>query len=59
LKAFLSWGVGAIIAVLMSEGIIPSITGMAALDAAILSALIYTPLSWGDRQRHAPGGAET
>ncbi|MEL6661709.1 MAG: cytosine permease [Pseudomonadota bacterium] len=59
LKAFLSWGVGAIIAVLMSEGIIPSITGMAALDAAILSALIYTPLSWGDRQRRAPAGAET
>ncbi|MEO0466161.1 MAG: cytosine permease [Pseudomonadota bacterium] len=55
-KAFASWGAGAIMAVLMSEGVIASITGMAALDAAILAALVYTPLSWGDRQRATQDG---
>lgn len=52
-SAFVSWGVGAVFAVLMSEEIIPSITGMAVLDAAVLSALVYGPLSWRRRQ-HVP-----
>ena len=50
-KAFLSWSIGAIAAILMSNGLLPSMTKIAALDAVALSALLYFPLAWPDRPR--------
>ncbi|MDJ0921590.1 MAG: cytosine permease [Henriciella sp.] len=41
---FVSWLVGATAAILMSEGLIPSPTSMAAMDAAILTGLLYALL---------------
>ena len=49
-KGFTAWGAGALTAILMSEAIIPSLTGMAAMDAAILSAAVYAVLAWRDKK---------
>ena len=50
LKGFATWAVGAAVSILMSEGLIPSLTGMAAMDAALLTGILYLALSWSDRQ---------
>lgn len=54
-KGFATWSVGAAVSILMSEAIIPSLTGMAAMDAALLTGLLYLALSWTDRST-APEG---
>lgn len=50
-KAFLAWSVGALIAVLASETIIGTLTGIAAIDALMVSGLLYLAISWNDRQQ--------
>ena len=42
----LAWGVGAVTAIAMEEGVVHSLTGAAAMDAAVLSAIVYLPLAW-------------
>lgn len=49
-KAFTAWAIGAVIAVLASEGIIPTLTKIAAIDAVILSAALYIALAWTERE---------
>ena len=49
-KGFVAWAVGAVWAVVASEQIIPSPTKIAAMDAIILSGLIYIALAWSDRR---------
>lgn len=49
-KGLIAWGVGALFAVLVSEGVIPPVTKIAAIDAVVLSAFIYLILSWKDRR---------
>jgi len=48
-KGFIAWLVGAIIALLASESIIPTLTKIAAMDAVILSAIVYLILAWNER----------
>ncbi|MEO1041623.1 MAG: cytosine permease [Pseudomonadota bacterium] len=55
-KAFLSWVIGAVIAILMSNSILPSITGMAAVDAAAMSGFLYTFFAWSERERRVVKG---
>lgn len=50
-KALIASGVGAVAAITMSENIINSITGMAAVDAMILAAIVYSILSINDRKQ--------
>ncbi len=50
-KGFVAWIVGAVYAILSSEGMIPTPSGIAALDAIVLSGLIYTALSWNERSK--------
>lgn len=54
-KGFATWAVGAAAAILMSEQIVPSLTGMAAMDAAFLTALLYLALSWSNRETRKQG----
>lgn len=54
-KGFATWAVGAAASILMSEGLIPSLTGMAAMDAALLTAVLYLALSWSERASRALG----
>lgn len=49
LKGFVAWAVGAVMAIAMEEGFLPSLTGMAAMDAAALSAIVYLVLAWNER----------
>ena len=51
-KGFAAWSAGALFAVLGSEALIPTLTGAAALDAMILSAVIYAVISWAERVKH-------
>ena len=39
--AFLAWVIGAIIAILADRGTLPNLTGIGAMDALILSAILY------------------
>lgn len=48
-KGFTAWAIGAVFAVLASEGIMPTLTEIAAMDAVILSGLLYTVLAWNER----------
>lgn len=50
-KGFAAWAVGAVIAVLASDGIIPTLTKIAAIDAVLLSAIIYIALAWNEREK--------
>ena len=52
-RGFFAWGVGALIAILASDGIIGTLTGVAALDAILVSGVIYTVSAW--RQREVRG----
>lgn len=58
-KAFATWAIGAVVSILMSEAIMPSLTGMAAMDAALLTGLLYLVLSWPDRRVQARGAASS
>ncbi|MEP3653279.1 MAG: cytosine permease [Litorimonas sp.] len=49
-KAFAAWAVGAVIAVLASDGFIPTLTKIPALDAVILSGVLYIALAWTQRE---------
>ncbi len=49
-KGFAAWAVGAVVAVLASEGLIPTLTKIAAMDAVILSGVIYIALAWNERE---------
>lgn len=48
-KGFVAWALGAVVAVLASEAIIRPLTGIAAMDAIILSAVAYIILAWNER----------
>ena len=49
-KGFIAWAVGAVVAVLASEGLIFSPTKIAAMDAVILSGVLYIVLAWTQRE---------
>lgn len=44
-----SWAIGAVFAVLASEGLLLTLTGIAAMDAVLLTAFVYTALAWRGR----------
>jgi hypothetical protein len=48
--ALLAWGVGAIVAVLGSAGLL-HLTGIAAVDALLVSGLAFLALRWRSRAR--------
>lgn len=50
-KGFTAWAIGAVVAVLASEAILPTLTKIAAMDAVILSGLIYVVLAWNERKK--------
>ena len=39
--AFTAWGIGAVVAILADRGAIPNLTGIGAMDALLLSAVLY------------------
>ena len=41
IPAFTAWGIGAVVAILADRGTIPNITGIGAMDALLLSAMLY------------------
>ena len=45
LTAFLAWAIGAVFAILADRGIMPTLTKIGAMDALILSAVLYFILS--------------
>ena len=45
LPAFIAWAIGAVLAILADQGKVPSLTGIGAMDALILSGLLYIVLS--------------
>jgi cytosine permease len=51
-KGFIAWLLSAIFVILTTEGIIPSPSGIAAIDAILLAGVIYTAVSWNERQMH-------
>ena len=50
-KAFAAWAIGAAAALAMSEGIIPSPSGISAIDAIALTAISFLALTWTDRKK--------
>lgn len=48
-KAFGAWAIGAVAALAMSEGFVPSPSGISAIDAIVLTAVSYLALTWSDR----------
>jgi cytosine permease len=48
-KGFVAWLVSAIFAILSTQGVIPSPSGIAAIDAIFLAGIIYITLSWNER----------
>lgn len=46
-----AWSVGAIFAVLVSESVLPPLSGIAAVDAVLLSAVVYLLLARGQRSK--------
>ena len=49
--AFFAWFVGALVAALGSNALLPTVTGIAALDAIAISAIGYGGFSWKSRER--------
>lgn len=39
--AFIAWGIGAVVAILADRGTLPNLTGIGAMDALVLSAVLY------------------
>ncbi len=54
-KGLIAWAGGAVFAVLVSEGVIPPVTNIAAIDAVALSALVYLALCWKSRSAAGAG----
>ena len=52
-KGFLAWAVGALIALLAEQRLMPVISGISAIDAIVLSATLYVLLSWNERREGA------
>lgn len=48
-RGFVAWSLGAALTLLGAEGIVPALSGIAAIDAIVLSGGVYTLLSWGHR----------
>lgn len=48
-KGLVAWALGAVFAVLASESVIPSPTTIAAIDAVVLSGIVYLALAWNER----------
>jgi len=48
-KGFFAWAMGAGFAVLASESVIPPLSKIPAIDAVVLSGVVYVALSWKDR----------
>lgn len=48
-KGLLAWGVSAVVAILASEGIIPALSTIAAIDAVVLAGVLYAVFSWNER----------
>jgi cytosine permease len=46
----IAWAIGAAFAVLASEELLPTLTGIAAMDAVILAGFAYTALAWRNRE---------
>ncbi|MGB5723697.1 MAG: cytosine permease [Parasphingorhabdus sp.] len=46
----IAWAIGAAFAVLASEELLPTLTGVAAMDAVILAGFAYTALAWRNRE---------
>lgn len=53
-KGFTAWSLGALLTLLNSEGVIPALTGIPAIDAIVVSGGVYTLLAWNERSRLAP-----
>lgn len=47
---FVAWAIGAVFAVLASEELLPTLTGIAAMDAVILAGVVYIALAWRNRE---------
>ena len=54
-KGFIAWTLGAAVAVLASESVIPPLTQIAAVDAIALSAISYLALAWNERRSAVAG----
>lgn len=48
-----AWFLGAILALLATEAMIPTLTGIAAIDAIILTAVVFLALGWSQREARA------
>lgn len=51
IQGFVAWTIGAVLTILIAEGIVPTISGIAAIDAIILSGGAYTAFSWSRREK--------
>ena len=49
-KGFAAWVVGAVYAIIASEGHVLPLTKIAAMDAVLLSGILYTVLAWTERK---------
>ncbi|GAA6185871.1 cytosine permease [Aliiglaciecola sp. NS0011-25] len=49
-KGFIAWLISAVFAILSTESLIPSPSGIAAIDAIFLAGIVYTTLSWNERR---------
>lgn len=49
----IAWAIGAAFAVMASEELLPTLTGIAAMDAVVLAGLVYTALAWRNREVQA------
>lgn len=49
IKGFVAWSVGAVFAVLASESVIPPLSEIAAIDAIVLTGVVYLILAWNER----------
>lgn len=47
-KGMAAWSVGAVFSILLSENVLPPLTNIAAIDAVVLSGLLYFALCWSD-----------
>lgn len=58
-KAFIAWALGAVAALIMSENLIPSLSGAPAIDAMALAGMTYLAIAWPDRVRTRNSNLET
>lgn len=49
-KGFAAWAVGAVYAIVASEGYVLPLTKIAAMDAVLLSGILYIVLAWTERK---------